>query len=396
MQHSKQFKSGLSIWCPFNLWHIDWYYIKYYVRTFIIIIVALIALISIGDMFQRFDDFVAMARREQLALGETIFTFLRYYGTWVPQLAFQYMLPAAMLIAGAITVTASYAGPRGNNEYIVIRSAGVPVLRALLPLLLPAFLIALFFQMSRDLYLPSMVRDSISITSRLRGRTSDPISFTHLGPHGIQTVAVGWFEPGGIAHNIIVETRDADAFQRGDPTQGDNDFVAYRAVLARLDGDSERGYRWVPEGEAEIHTYTRFLRKSEPWVLPVPTDITPAMIERQPLGDSVSSWHDLLLMENADASARFEMHWRMAEPFACALLMVWGIGLCMGRMLRGKPANYIMSITIAMIAAAAFYILRFAGKTLWEAGTFTPVQAVWVPLAAAAVIAAIIALWMER
>lgn len=396
MQHSKQFKSGFRAWLPFGLWRIDWYYIKYYVRAFFIIIIAIIALISIGDMFQRFDDFITMARRDHMDLGQTVITFIKYYGTWVPQLAFQYMLPAAMLIAAAITVTASYAGPRGNNEYIVIRSAGIPTLRALLPLVLPALLIALFFQTTRDLYLPAMVRETSAIMSRLRSRTSNPISFSHFGARGIQTVAVGWFEPGGLAHNMILEARDAATFQRGDPKQGDNDFIAYRAALARLDGDAEGGYRWVPLENAEIHTYTRFSRRARPWTEPVPTDITPAMIERQPLGDSVSSWHDLLLMEHDDASARFEMHWRMAEPIACVILMIWGVGLCMGRMLRGKPANYIMSITIAMIAAAAFYVLRLAGSTLWESGTLTPIQGVWYPLAAAAVIAVFIALWMER
>lgn len=396
MQYSKQFKTGPRVWLPFSLRLIDRYYIKHYIRAFIIILVAIIALISIGDMFQRFDDFVTLARREQLDLLQTALTFVQYYATWVPQLAFQYMLPAAMLIAAAITVTASYAGPRGNNEYIVVRSAGIPVLRALMPLLVPALIIAFLFQATRDLYLPKMVRDSSSISSRLRAKTTNPASITHFGAYGIQTAAIGWFEPGGIAHNMILETRDAQAFQRGDPTQGDNEFTAYRAAVARLDGDAERGYQWLPVENAEVQFYTRFARKTRPWTEPVRTDITPAMIERQPLGDSVSSWNDLLLMERDDTSARFEMHWRMAEPLACVLLMIWGVGLCMGRMLRGKAANYVMSITIAMIAAGVFYILRLAGKTFWESGALTPAQGVWLPLAAAAVVALIIAVWMER
>lgn len=386
----------MRVWIPFGLWRIDWYYVKYYIRTFLIILVALIALISIGDMFQRFDDFVIMSRREDLNFSETIVTFIKYYCTWVPQLVFQYMLPLAMLIAAAISITASYAGPRGNNEYIVLRSAGIPVLRAIVPLLLPALVIALLFQVTRDRYLPSMVRDSSSIMNRLRSRTTNPTSFTHYGQYGIQTAAIGWFAPGHVAHNLILESRDADSFQRGDANQGDNNFTAYRAAVAKLEGNPEEGYRWIPQEKGEIHAYTTFSRRVQPWTEPVPTEITPAMIERQPMGDSVSSWHDLKLLQNDDASARFEMSWRVAEPVACVLLILLGVGLCMGRMLRGKSASYIVSITIAMIAAGGFYALRLAGRSLWEAGRLTPAQGVWFPLAAAAVIAFLVALWMER
>jgi lipopolysaccharide export LptBFGC system permease protein LptF len=304
----------------------------------------------------------------------------------VPQLILQYMFPLTMLLAAAITITSSYAGPRGNNEYVVIRSAGVPVLRSFLPLLLPAFLVAGTFQACRDYFLPDMVRDSNTILNRLRSRVSIPTSFTHYSEHGIQTVAIGSFEPGGKAHNLILEIRDPAAFQRGNPALGDNDFTAYRAASARLEPAPGGGYQWTPEEKGAVHSYTRFSRTSVPWTEPVPTGITPAMIERQPLGDAVSSWHDLLLMERDSPGAAFELHWRLAEPVACVLLILWGAGLCMWRMLRGRAANYIASITVSMGAAALFYLLRLTGKTLWEGGALTAVEGVWLPLAAAAVL----------
>ncbi len=305
------------------------------------------------------------------------------------------MLPVAMLLAAAITITASYSGPRGNNEYIVVRSSGVPALRAFLPLLLPAFLTAAVFQASRDYYLPGMVRDANVILNRLRSRVSNPTSFTHSGPLGIQTAAIGYFAPGGTAHNLILEVRGAAAFQRGDPARGDNDFTAYRAAVARLERSPSGGYQWTPVEKGEVHAYTRFSRTSAPWTTPVPTEITPAMIERQPLGDAVSSWRDLRLMERDSPGARFEMHWRLAEPVSCVLLVLWGAGACMAWMLRGGAAGYISSISVSMIAAALFYILRLSGRTLWESGTLTPAQGAWLPLAVAAVVALPIALKME-
>jgi lipopolysaccharide export LptBFGC system permease protein LptF len=337
-----------------------------------------------------------MARRESHDLETTVVTFLVYYATFVPQLIFQYMLPVSMLLAASITATSSFSGPRGNNEYTVIRSAGVPVLRAFFPLLFPALVVAAGFQASRDHFLPDMVRDATGILNRLRLRTANPTSVSLVGPDGFQTAAIGLFSQDAVAHNIILEIRDQDKFRRGDPREGDNDFVAYRAAAAKLEPDAEGNYRWVPLEKGEVHIYSRFTRNAKPWTEPIPTPMTPAMIERQTLGDAVSTWRDLLILRDDNAGARFEMHWRLADPLACCLLIVWGTGICMGRMLRGRGANYIQSITISMLAAGVFYIFRLAGKTLWESGMLTAEEGIWYPLAAAAVIALPIALWMER
>ncbi len=393
---AKRYKSRPALWLPFALRRMDGYFVKQYVRTLFLILFAIAALIAIGDIFQRFDEFVLLARREDLDFWSSAEIFLAYYASWTPQLILQFMFPMTMLLAAAITVTSSFAGPRGNNEYVVIRSAGVPVLRSFLPLLLPAFLIAAAFQAGRDFFLPDMVRDSSAILGRLQGgRVSNPTSFTHYDAHGIQTASIGYFAPGSVAHNLILEVRDPEKFRRGDPARGDNDFTAYRASAARLEPAPGGGHQWTPLDRGEVHSYTRFSRTSAPWTAPVPTGITPAMIERQPLGDAVSSWSDLLLMRRDNPGADFEMHWRLAEPAACVLLILWGAGVCMARMLRGRAAGFISSISVSMIAAALFYILRLAGKTLWENGTLTPAGGAWLPLAAAFLIAVPVALRME-
>lgn len=391
-----RYKSPLSVWTPFGLWRIDWYYIRFYLKVFFIILVALAALVGIGDLFQRFDDFVMLSRREERELPDMVMLFLRYYGTFVPQLIFQYMFPVIMLLAASITATASFAGPRGNNEYIVIRSAGVPVLRAFVPLLIPALTVAIMFQAGRDFFLPTMVRESAAILGQLRNRISSPTSVSLIGDKGFQAAAIGSFAPGQLAHNIILEVRDTGGFIRGDAARGDNDFVAYRAALAKLEPAPGGGYQWTPLERAERHVYTQYARRSVPWTESVPTGMTPAMIERQTLGDAVSTWHDLLLMQKDNMGAKFEMHWRLADPLACVLLVLWGAGVCMGRMLRGGSSSYIQAITISMLAAAIFYCLRLAGRSLWESGVLTAELGVWLPIAAAAVVALPIAFLMER
>ncbi len=395
MQESR-YKSWLGVWLPFGLRRIDFYFMRFYFKAFLLILAGLMALVAIGDLIQRFDDFVVYARREEYDTGYLLTMIFSYYTSHVPQLVLQYMLPVIMLLAASITVVSSFAGPRGNNEYIVIRSVGVPVLRAFFPLIFPALLISVSFLAARDLFIPGMVRESQAILNRVRNRFSTPTSVSMLGPDGLQTAAMGWFAPDGVAHNIIVEIRNPEKFQRGESSRGDNNFTAYRAAAARLERIRGGSYQWVPLEKAEIHTYGQFSRRSDPWTEPLATAMTPAMIERQTLGDSVSSWRDLMLMREDNASARFELNWRLADPLACCLLILWGTGFCMARMLRGGSASYIQVIGLSMAATALFYCLRLAGKTLWESGTLSAEAGAWYPVAAAALLGLPIALWMER
>lgn len=388
-------KSRPALWLPFGLWRVDWYYIKSYVKTFVIILVAIGALVVIGDMFQRFENFSNVAREDNLDLAGMGMLFLRYYSAFVSQLVLQYMLPLAMLLAATITATASFAGPRGNNEYVVIRSVGVPVLRAFFPLVFPAFVIALAFQAGRDNFLPAMVRQANAINARLFNRTSNPTDITMFGPHGFQAVAIGWFAPGSLAHNMILEIRDSEAFRRGRSDLGDNDFVAYRAALARLEPRPGGGHQWVPLEKGRKQVYTRFSRREDAWTEPVPTDFTPAMIERLTLGDAVSTWNDLMAMQRENTGAKFEMHWRATDPIGCALLVIFGTGFCMGRMLRGRTPSHIQSVALSMLAAGVYYVLRLTGKSLWEAKMLGPEAGAWLPIAAVALLALLVAWWME-
>lgn len=383
---SGRYKTSLSVWLPFGLRRIDSYYVVSYLKSFAVIMAALAALVGIGDLFQRFDDFVQYSRNANHGFGAMVSLFLNYYFSFVPQLILQYMFPVAMLLAASLTAVSSYAGPRGNNEYLVVRSAGIPVLRALLPLILPSLLIAVLFQAGRDAFLPYMIRNYTAIYEKLRNRSGSPVSLSIVDGAGVQTAAIGWFAPDGVAHNLILEIRDIDKFNRGDARQGDNDFTAYRAASARLERGPDGRYRWVPLEKGEIHTFTRYARRSRPWADPLPTNMTPSMLERQTLGDAISSWRELLFLREANAGAKFELNWRLADPLACCLLVLWGTSLCMWRMLRGSGTSYVQTVMVSMLAAGSFYALRLLGRSLWESGVLGPAGGVWLPIAAAALI----------
>ncbi|MDR1613295.1 MAG: LptF/LptG family permease [Planctomycetota bacterium] len=391
------FKLRLRKWLPFGLRRVDWYYTGSFFRVFLLILLALAALVAIGDLFQRFDDFVILAREEEPDFHAVAGLFASFYATYVPALIFQFMFPLTMLLAAGITVTSSFAGPRGNNEYTVLRAVGVPVKRTLLPLLLPTLFISAGFLSGRDYFLPAMVRTSTAIINRLKSRRSAPVNVSVVGDDMFQTAAMGWFSHEREAYNLILEVRDLERFQRGDVSLGDNDFIAYRTARARLEPSPQGdGWQWTPVENGEKQTFTRFSRRTEKWIEPIPTKITSAMIERQTVGDSVCTWEDLRILAEDYSVARFEMHWRLADPIACCLLVMGGFGLCMGRMLRGRGVSYIHTVATCICCAGLFYGLRLLGRSLWESGSVSPLGGVWYPLAGAFVLASVILIWMER
>lgn len=394
---NRYFKPRLSTWLPFGLRRLDLYFSKAYIKILILILAAMAMLIAIGDIFQRFDDFVVYARNNELDLAETSSLFIRYYVAFIPHLIFQYMFPLSILLAGAITATSAYMGPRGNNEYTVIRSVGIPVRRALMPLIFPALFVVILFQASRDYFLPHLVRERSAIYNQLRDRSTDPVNISMIHGDEFQTVAIGWFSPEGIAHNMILEVRNLDRYQRADSAQGDNDFVAFHAVQARLEPvPGGEGYQWRPLTGAEAQLFTRFSRRSAEWIQPIATSLTPSMIERQTQGDAVCTWRELMSMQADNSSARIELHWRLSEPIACGILLLWGLGILVGRMLRGKGSGYIQAVAISILATGLFNAVRLFGMSLWENGVLTPFEAVWLPLALTALVSIPIVYWMER
>ncbi|MDR1521170.1 MAG: LptF/LptG family permease [Planctomycetota bacterium] len=392
-QHS--YKSGLTVWLPLGLRRIDVYFAWHYLKTFILLTAGLMVLIAIGDLFQRYDDLTAMVDADKRGLVGVLALFADYYLSFVPQLVLQYMLPLTMLLSAALTVTAAWCGPRGNNEFTVIRAAGVPVVRAFLPLVLTALAVAAAFQAGRDHFLPGLVRQYHNLNNRMRSRSSPPTSLSLTDADSFQTIAVGNFSPDGVASNLILELRDIRAFRRGDAALGDNDFTAYRAAAAVLEPAPAGGCQWRPLAKGEVHTYSRFVRRSRPWIDPLPTSITPAMIERQTIGEEVCTWEDLLFLREISGGADFELQWRLAEPLSCCLLILWGVGFCMARLIRFSLGGYIPVVGVSVAIAAVFYVLRLSGKFLWESGTLTSWEGVWLPLALAAVVALLIVWRLE-
>lgn len=380
-------------WMPFGLPRVDRYFMRGYTVTCFMVTAALLALVTIGDIFQKFDNFAVYARDHQMDTVATLTMILTYYAAFVPQLVLEYMLPLIFLLAAAISVTYSCA----NNEYTVLRAAGISARRAFLPIPMLALLLGVAFLLTRDFFLPGMVRQAYMISQQVKPNAGYPMDITLVNGGQMQSIAIGGFTADGVAHNIILEIRDLEQYQRGDPDQGDNEFRAFVARTAVLEPASGgEGYQWRPLEKAEQQLFGRFIRRAIAWTEPIPTPVTPAMLERQMLGDAVSSWKDLALMRGDNPQADFESHWRLADPVSCFILVIMGAGLAMGRMLRGSQVGYIQSVVTAMIMAAAFYSLRLWGQSLWETGVLSSWQGAWAPIGAGGMLSLVILYWMER
>lgn len=376
----------------------DWYFTKKYLTLFALVFTAVLGLLIIGDLFQKTDEFAAYADRSDNRTIIVIFMALQYYLTFAPAMLIRYLLPMVMILAGMVTVTSSAV----HNEYTVLRSSGISIQRSMAPILLATLLITYSIHFTRDQYMPFLLRKGHAVATEIKPTGALPISLVLRDGDTIQTVSMGHFdifENRYVAHNLRIETRKAKDF-----FSGSDDFSAYTAWEAylqpRTDPDREeddiRDLQWKPARNAMRYDYTFAYRNSDTWEEPVPTLVTPAMLERQVLGEAVMRARDLELLGREELDARLELHRRSSQPWAITALIWVGLSLVLGFMARGSEPSYIINVVIAILLCAAFYILRNSFLTLGESEALGPFLAAWMPVGVMAAIGVILGYRLEH
>jgi lipopolysaccharide export LptBFGC system permease protein LptF len=357
----------------------DAYFARTFMKYFLLCFVSLLALVVVGDLFQRGDEFAYFSKKSEYGNWAVIYIIIQYYLVYAPQLVLRFMLPLVMLLAAVITVTSSLV----HNEYTVLRSAGISMQRALLPVLVPAFLIGMGIHLTRDLYLPFLVGKSHEISTTIRPRNARPLSLVVRDGKELQSISMGHFDDDGYAHNLRIEVRDLEKLQ-----QGQDSFQAYTAHAAALrprgmidvpEGDT-RELQWMPTASPRLVKYGRYARFETTWEEPIPTVITPAMLERQVLGEAIMTWDDLTKLADDEIDVRLEMHRRRAAPWAGMLLSLLGIVVALKQALRGGQSDYIKNIVKAILLCAGYYILNETFVSFGQSETLGPLLAVWMPV----------------
>lgn len=360
----------------------DKYFAKSYLVFLLLCVGGLLVLVIVGDVYQKAEDFTAYQEESERGIWVVLKMMLEYYLTFSPRLILEWMLPLVVLLAATITVTAAST----YNEYTVLRASGISVQRALLPILVLAFLVGYVAESVRDAYLPFLIRRSYEISTTVRGKqTKRPIAIVLRDGDTVKSIAMGHFEfkDTYIAHNLWIETRTAANAQRAPET-----FRVYTARAAYLqprtdpdrDASDPRQLQWKPIGRAVQIENSFFVRGvTTPWEEPLPTLVTPAMLERKVLGDGVMKWEELERLAPHELDVRLEMQRRRSEPWACLVVTMLGISLIMRQVVRGAEPNYVKNVIIAILVCLGFYTLREAFTSLGEAG-LPPVLAAWLPV----------------
>jgi len=255
--------------------------------------------------------------------------------------------------------------------------------RALLPVVVPGLLVCYGIEESRDWFLPLLLRKSHEIASTVRPRGARPVALVLRDGTEIQSICMGHFDPYGYAHNLRIEKRDAEAFALGSEA-----FEVHGAHLAILQprpmidvsADDNRRWWWVPQTESSYRRFGRWIREqAAAWSEPVPTWVTPAMLERQVLGEAVMTWEDLQMLAGDELNVGLEISRRRSEPWTAALLLLLGLSLVLRSTVYGSETSYTRNIIIGIILCAGFYILRAGTFSLGESETLPPGLATWLP-----------------
>lgn len=368
-------KENRLMFTPLLLPKADRYFARQFLVTFLLCLVGAAALLIVGDLLQKNDEFMYYVKKSGRDITVVLFMIVQYYAAYTPQIILQWMLPLIILFAGIITITSFSI----HNEYIALRSSGISIQRAIVPILIPALLLGYAFELSRDWFMPALVRKNYEIASTVRSRSAQPLSIVVQDGDTRKSISIGHFDHQGYAHNLRIELRDINKYNAGDES-----FVAYlanRAALQpRFTEDGGHQWKWAPQLNPRKHIVSLYSRRESEWNDPLPTMVTPALLERQVLGETVMTWPELEKIAEDDLNAQMEMHHRRAEPWAGMILLMLGSVAVLRRIIHGATPSYIHSIVTSVLVCVGFYIFREAFISLGEIEFLSPATITWFPL----------------
>ncbi len=351
---------------------------SYFAREFLLMCLAvffgMVALIIIGDAFQQADEFTDYAQKSGVGVVTVLLMLLNYYAAFAPVIVLQWLMPLVMLLAAVIVITKS----SNYNEYTVLRASGISLQRAALPFLFVALAISYVSSLTRDLYLPHLIRRKAAISNRIRPRSKRPVKVALRDGETFHIVAMGHFDSkAGTAHNLRIEIRRLDDFYNGENTY--DVYAAHSAALQpAAEANDEHRNQWTPEKGARHLVQGKWQRLLAAWEEPVPTLVTRAMLERHALGMAIMTWNDLNRLAE-DLDVRMEREKRRAEPWMTPLILLVAFPLILRAISRGEEPNYILNVLAGTAVCGAFYVLQMVFEGWGEQEWIRPMVAAWLP-----------------
>lgn len=280
---------------------------------------------------------------------------LRYYSARIPLLASR-VLPMSLLVATALTVSLLAA----QGELMAMRACGIPLGRALLPILLIcAFMVPVYFALS-DAVLPntnalaSYVKHVV-IKGRARGDGPRVAAWYRIGDHVYEAAHL---DPnGGLAQNITVYTLGSDG------------WPVARSDASRAWHIGRGMWRLDDPVRTEVHGNEVRRVPAEPFARlgeDVPAEVDTRQLSLEDLREAIRE----VEAAGHDATALWVDYWsKVAAPIACLLLPALALFFAVS----GPPhPSATMTLVVSAVVAVAYVLLTGVGASLGYGGALSP------------------------
>lgn len=345
-----------------------------YLRMFLFAFAVIFSLIVLIDNLENFDKFVNFAEKNQHTTWQMVGILIGHYAAFAPSLMCQFLVAVVPMAAAAIVATQACL----RREMTLLNASGISLTRAVAPLIMLALAFGVIYFLTRDSFVPRLLRKSFVMSNQLRPADIKPLNEVVRFGDQQQHVLIGYYEAhDGAAYNISIEMRSL-----ADYAANQNNFTLYQARRAFLQDyvnvDSNDNQfvdkQWTPDPDApavvKVHRNGRFV-STAPWTESLPTIVRPARLERQVLTDMVMTWSDLL-RSSEELDIKLEMSRRLAEPFAAAAILLVILPLILRAAAHGEPASYINNAIVCIFAYGGFFVLNSLFFSLGEKGALSP------------------------
>ncbi len=358
---------------PLYLPTYDKYIVLNYLKFLLACVILVLGLVILIDLLENFDEFYKYANNNHNNLTQMVWILIKHYSAYAPSLVIQHMFSALPVAAAIISITNATL----NRELTVLRASGVSLQRTIIPILLVTLVISTVFALTRDMYVPSLLRKSFVMNNRLRPAETIPLKIVLNDGETIQFIEMGHYDgETGQAYNLRIEVRQLKDF-----LEGKNIFYSYRAKRASLqpyidvaNPEDEHFNKWTSEDGGSILVQMNNNRVIKEWENSLPTLVTQAMLERQVLTEKVMTWDDLMRLYN-DLEVRLEINNRLSEPLLSFAMLLMSLSIILRLTSSGREASYISNAIIGVACCAVFFMLRSIFFSLGESGTLYPVLA---------------------
>ncbi len=342
------------------------YFVKQFLRIFMLSIVAFIVLSVIIDFFEHVDEFYA--NRAEFN------HIIEYYFLLVLKILF-FATPISVLLSTMITIGIS----NRNNELVAAKAGGISIYWMATPLIASALIISILLLIFGETLLPvtnkryEYVRNVLILKKKPKGGIyQNKVWYRCLIGESEEkdTVLLNadiMTPEGNIFHGVTLYrlNKQDELSERVDAKMAKwdgNQWIFYNGIIRKFNANSQRGLSF------EEITYP---------ILETPTDFK--IIEKK--SDTMSFLELYRYIEKLKSGGyspkRFvvDLHAKVSLPFSVLIMSIFGIPFS----LRGhRSGGIILGIGLSILVGFLYWIMLSIGISLGRTGIFPPLFAAWL------------------